>query len=209
MNKTTNYNDYPTMSLTPIIIESDSRGERAYDIFSRLLKDNIIFIGTPINDHVANVVIAQLLFLSTENPEKDIEIYINSPGGSISAGTAIIDTMNLIPCDVRTNCVGMAASMAAVILAAGTKGKRYALPNSEVLIHQPLGGIGGQATDIDLYAKHIVKTRLRLNELLAELTGQPLEKINIDTDRDYIMDASEALTYGLIDKIVAARPKED
>ena len=195
--------------LTPIVIESDHRGERAYDIYSRLLKDHIIFLGCPIDDLVANAVVAQLLYLSTENPDKDIQIYINSPGGSISAGMAIIDTMNLVSSDIVTTCVGMAASMAAVILANGTKGKRFALPNSEVLIHQPSGGIGGQATDIELYSKHIVKTKKRLNVLLAEKTGQPLDRIEKDVERDYIMEADEALAYGIVDKIVKTRPRSD
>ena len=195
--------------LVPIVIESDHKGERAYDIYSRLLKDHIIFLGCPIDDLVANAVVAQLLYLSTENPDKDIQIYINSPGGSISAGNAIIDTMNLVASDIVTTCVGMAASMAAVILANGTKGKRYALPNSEVLIHQPSGGIGGQATDIDLYAKHIIKTRGRLNQILADQTGQTLDRIAKDVERDYIMDADEALAYGIIDKIVKSRPRSE
>lgn len=199
----------PFSSLTPIVIESDSRGERAYDIYSRLLKDNIIFIGTPINNAVANAVVAQLLYLSSEDPEKQIQIYINSPGGSISAGMAIIDTMNLIPNDIATTCIGMCASMAAVILACGTKGKRYALPNSEVLIHQPLGGTEGQASDIHLYAQHIVELKARLLNILVETTGQPLERIEKDADRDYIMIADKALEYGIIDKIVKNRPKPE
>lgn len=196
--------------LTPIVIESDSRGERAYDIYSRLLKDNIIFLGTEIDDYIANAVVAQLLYLSTENPHKDIEIYINSPGGSISAGMAIIDTMTLVGVDIKTTCVGRASSMGAAILAAGTKKKRYALPGSEVMIHQPsMWGLGGQATDIDIYARHIMKTKARLNKSLAAWTGQPLEKIEKDVERDYIMDAEEALAYGIVDKIMTARPKDE
>lgn len=197
-------------SLTPIVIESDSRGgERAYDIYSRLLKDRIIFLGTEINDYVANTIVAQLLFLSGENDEKPIDIFINSPGGSISSGMAIIDTMNFVAAPIRTNVVGMAASMAAVILACGDKGNRFALPNSEVLIHQPSGGIGGQATDIDLYAKHIIKTRTKLNKLLADKTGKDIEQIARDVERDFIMSAEEAVTYGIVDKIVDKKPRAD
>jgi ATP-dependent Clp protease protease subunit len=197
--------------LTPIVIESDSRGgERAYDIYSRLLKDNIIFLGCAIDDYVANAVVAQLLYLSTENPDKDVQIYINSPGGSISAGMAIIDTMNLVPCDIVTTCVGRAASMGASILMSGTKGKRFALPNSEIMIHQPsMYHLGGQATDIKIYADHIQKTKQNLIIKMAEITGQPVEKVAKDIERDYIMDSDEALAYGLIDKIVKSRPKSD
>lgn len=195
--------------LTPVVIESGPGGERAYDIYSRLLKENIIFLGTEIDEYVANAIVAQLLYLSAENPSKPIDLYINSPGGSITAGMAIIDTMNYISAEVRTNCMGMAASMAAVILANGSKGKRFILPNAEVLIHQPLGGTHGQATDIELYAKHILKLRTRLNGIMAAKTGQPLERIEKDVDRDYIMDATEAVEYGIVDKIISSRPKEE
>ncbi|MBF8377549.1 ATP-dependent Clp endopeptidase proteolytic subunit ClpP [Alicyclobacillus mali] len=190
------------MSLIPYVIEQTSRGERSYDIYSRLLKDRIIFLGTPIDDDVANAVVAQLLFLAADDPEKDIQMYINSPGGSVSAGLAIYDTMQHIKPDVSTMCVGMAASMAAVLLAAGAKGKRYALPNSEVMIHQPLGGARGQASDIEIHARHILKTRERLNHILAERTGQPLERVAQDTDRDNFMSAEEAKAYGLIDEVI-------
>ncbi len=190
------------MSLVPIVIEQTARGERSYDIYSRLLKDRIIFLGTPIDADVANAVVAQLLFLAAEDPDKDIQMYINSPGGSVSAGLAIYDTMQHIKPDVSTMCIGMAASMAAVLLAAGAKGKRYALPNSEVMIHQPLGGARGQATDIQIHAEHILKTRDRLNKILSERTGQPLERVQQDTDRDRFMDAYEAKAYGLIDEVI-------
>ncbi|SIS99984.1 ATP-dependent Clp endopeptidase proteolytic subunit ClpP [Alicyclobacillus vulcanalis] len=190
------------MSLIPYVIEQTSRGERSYDIYSRLLKDRIIFLGTPIDDDVANAVVAQLLFLAADDPDKDIQMYINSPGGSVSAGLAIYDTMQHIKPDVSTMCVGMAASMAAVLLAAGAKGKRYALPNSEVMIHQPLGGARGQASDIEIHARHILKTRERLNQILAERTGQPLERVAQDTDRDNFMSAEEAKAYGLIDEVI-------
>jgi ATP-dependent Clp protease protease subunit len=190
------------VSLVPIVIEQTARGERSYDIYSRLLKDRIIFLGSPIDADVANAVVAQLLFLAAEDPDKDIQMYINSPGGSVSAGLAIYDTMQHIKPDVSTMCVGMAASMAAVLLAAGAKGKRYALPNSEVMIHQPLGGARGQATDIQIHAEHIIKTRDRLNRILSERTGQPLERVQQDTDRDRFMDAYEAKAYGLIDEVI-------
>ena len=194
------------MNLIPTVIEQTNRGERAYDIYSRLLKDRIIFLGTPINDTVANIVVAQLLFLQAEDPDKDISLYINSPGGSITAGMAIYDTMNFIKPDVSTICIGMAASMGAFLLAAGQKGKRFALPNSEVMIHQPLGGAQGQATDIEIAAKRILKMRDRLNQILAERTGQPLERIQKDTDRDNFLTAAEAVEYGLIDKVITAEP---
>ncbi|MFC4812198.1 ATP-dependent Clp endopeptidase proteolytic subunit ClpP [Paenibacillus sp. GCM10023250] len=190
------------MNFVPMVIEQNNRGERAYDIYSRLLKDRIVFLGTPVNDLVANSIIAQLLFLAADDPDKDISLYINSPGGSVSAGLAIFDTMNFIKPDVSTICVGMAASMGAFLLAAGAKGKRYALPNSEVMIHQPLGGAQGQASDIEIRAKHILKTRDTLNRILVERTGQSLEKIERDTDRDYFMSASEAAAYGLVDKVI-------
>ncbi|MBR8661546.1 MULTISPECIES: ATP-dependent Clp endopeptidase proteolytic subunit ClpP [Bacillales] len=190
------------MNLIPTVIEQTNRGERAYDIYSRLLKDRIIFLGTPINDTVANIVVAQLLFLQAEDPDKDIHLYINSPGGSITAGMAIYDTMQFIKPDVSTICVGMAASMGAFLLAAGAKGKRFALPNSEVMIHQPLGGAQGQASDIEIAAKRILRMREHLNKILAERTGQPLERIQKDTDRDNFLTAQEALEYGLIDKVI-------
>ncbi|MEK8132572.1 ATP-dependent Clp endopeptidase proteolytic subunit ClpP [Paenibacillus filicis] len=190
------------MSFIPMVVEPDARGERAYDIYSRLLKDRIIFLGSGINDVVANSIIAQLLFLTAQDPDKDISIYINSPGGSITSGMAIYDTMQFIKPDVSTICVGMAASMGAFLLAAGAKGKRYALPNSEVMIHQPLGGAEGQASDIEIRARRILKMRDKLNTILAERTGQSFEKIERDTDRDNFMSAAEAQTYGLIDKVI-------
>jgi ATP-dependent Clp protease protease subunit len=183
-------------------VEQTGRGERSYDIYSRLLKDRIIFLGTAIDDEVANSVIAQLLFLAAEDPDKDIHLYINSPGGSVTAGMGIYDTMQYIKPDVSTICVGLAASMGAFLLAAGAKGKRFALPNSEVMIHQPLGGVRGQAADIKIHADWIIRTRQKLNEILSERTGQPLEKIERDTDRDNFMSAEEALEYGLIDKVI-------
>ncbi|MFD0712187.1 ATP-dependent Clp endopeptidase proteolytic subunit ClpP [Paenibacillus sp. GCM10027626] len=190
------------MNFVPMVIEQNNRGERAYDIYSRLLKDRIVFLGTPVNDVVANSIIAQLLFLAADDPEKDISLYINSPGGSVSAGLAIFDTMQFIKPDVSTICVGMAASMGAFLLAAGAKGKRFALPNSEVMIHQPLGGAQGQASDIEIRAKHILKTRDTLNRILSERTGQPIDKIERDTDRDNFMSAAEAVNYGLVDKVI-------
>ena len=192
--------------LVPIVVEQTSRGERAYDIYSRLLKDNVIFLGSPIDDQVASLVIAQMLFLEAENPEKDIFLYINSPGGSISAGLAVYDTMQYVKPDVSTICIGQAASMAAVLLAGGTKGKRLSLPNSRVLLHQPLlYGLQGQATDIDIHAKDIMRLRKRLNEILAVHTGQPVEKIHADTERDFIMEAPAALDYGVIDRVIERR----
>ncbi|KKX53374.1 ATP-dependent Clp endopeptidase proteolytic subunit ClpP [Brevibacillus borstelensis] len=191
------------MNLIPTVIEQTNRGERAYDIYSRLLKDRIIFLGTPINDTVANIVVAQMLFLQAEDPDKDISLYINSPGGSITAGMAIYDTMQFIKPDVSTICIGMAASMGAFLLAAGTKGKRYALPNSEVMIHQPLGGAQGQASDIEIAAKRIIRMREHLNQILSERTGQPLERIQKDTDRDNFLSAQDAMEYGLIDKVIS------
>lgn len=190
------------MSFVPMVIEQSRGGERAYDIYSRLLKDRIIFLGTGVNDVVANSIIAQMLFLAADDPEKDISLYINSPGGSITAGMAIYDTMQFIKPDVSTICVGMAASMGAFLLAAGAKGKRYALPNSEVMIHQPLGGAEGQASDIEIRARRILKLRDKLNGILSERTGQPLEKIEKDTDRDNFMEAEEARAYGLVDKVI-------
>ena len=195
------------MQLVPMVVEQTSRGERAYDIFSRLLRDNIIFIGTPIDDGIANLVIAQMLFLEAEDPERDILLYINSPGGSITAGMAIYDTMQFIRPDVSTYCLGQAASMAAVLLAGGAKGKRYSLPNSRVVIHQPWiqGGLGGQATDIDIHARELLRTRERLNEILAKHTGQPLKRIQDDTERDYIMTAEQGKEYGIIDDVISKR----
>lgn len=190
------------MSVVPMVVEQTNRGERAYDIYSRLLKDRIVFLGTQVNDVVANSIIAQLLFLEADDPEKDIHLYINSPGGSITAGMAIFDTMQHIKPDVSTICVGMAASMGAFLLNAGAKGKRFALPNSEVMIHQPLGGAEGQASDIEIRARRILKMRDKLNHILAERTGQPLEQIEKDTDRDNFMTAHEAQAYGLIDKVL-------
>jgi len=190
------------MVLIPTVIEQTNRGERAYDIYSRLLKDRIIMLGSAIDDNVANSIVAQLLFLEAEDSNKDISLYINSPGGSITAGMAIYDTMQFIKSDVSTICTGMAASMGAFLLAAGTKGKRYALPNSEVMIHQPLGGTQGQASDIEIHAKRIIRMREKLNEILAERTGQPLDVIQADTDRDNFMSAQRAVEYGLIDKVL-------
>ena len=193
------------MSLIPIVVEQTNRGERSYDIYSRLLKDRIVFLGEEVNEHTASVIIAQLLFLESEDPDKDINFYINSPGGSITAGMAIYDTMQYIRPDVSTICVGMAASMGAFLLAAGAKGKRFALPNSEIMIHQPLGGMSGQAEDMRIHAERIVKTREKLNRILSEKTGQPLDRVTRDTDRDYFMDAEEAVDYGIIDKIFRSR----
>jgi ATP-dependent Clp protease, protease subunit len=194
------------MVLIPMVVEQTSRGERAYDIYSRLLKDNVIFLGSAIDDNVSNLIIAQLLFLEAENPEKDISIYVNSPGGSITAGLAIYDTMQYVKPDIATICIGQAASMAAVLLAAGTKGKRYCLPNSRVLIHQPLmHGLGGQASEIEIHARDIMQMKARLNQILAHHTGQPIEKIDKDTDRDYILQAPQAQEYGLVDQVIAKR----
>ncbi|CAM4475724.1 MAG: ATP-dependent Clp endopeptidase proteolytic subunit ClpP [Paenibacillus macerans] len=190
------------MSYIPMVVEQSNRGERAYDIYSRLLKDRIIFLGSQVNDVVANSIIAQMLFLDAEDPTKDISLYINSPGGSITAGMAIYDTMQFIKADVSTICVGLAASMGAFLLNAGAPGKRYALPNSEIMIHQPLGGAEGQATDIEIRARRILKMRDKLNHILAERTGQPLERIEKDTDRDYFMSALEAKEYGLVDQVI-------
>jgi len=196
----------PRLQLVPMVVEQTSRGERAYDIFSRLLKDSIIFIGTPIDDTVANLVIAQMLFLESEDPEKDILLYINSPGGSITAGLAIYDTMQFIRPDVQTYCLGQAASMAAVLLAGGAKGKRFSLPNSRIVIHQPLmQGLAGQATDIDIAAKEIIRMRERLNEILSGHTGQDIKRIQVDTERDYIMSAEQGKEYGIIDEVIRKR----
>lgn len=193
------------MSLVPMVVEQTNRGERAYDIYSRLLKDRIIFIGSAIDDTVANLVIAQLLFLESEDPDKDINLYINSPGGSVYSGLAIYDTMQYIKPDVSTICVGLAASMGAVLLTAGTAGKRFALPNSRVMVHQPLGGAQGQAVDIEIHAREILNIRERLNEILAKHTGKPVEQVSHDTDRDYFMSAHQAKEYGLIDGVLQQR----
>ena len=189
----------------PIVVEQSGRGERSYDIYSRLLKDRIIFLGTAIDDTVANLVVAQMLFLESEDPDKDISLYINSPGGSVSAGLAIYDTMQYIRPNVSTICLGVAASMGAVLLTAGAEGKRLALPNAKIMIHQPMGGMQGQASDIEIHAKEILKTRAKLNEILAAHTKQPLDKIEADTDRDYYMSSEEALKYGIVDKIIEKR----
>ncbi len=193
------------MALVPTVIEQTGRGERAYDIFSRLLNDRIVFLADEVNDTTASLVVAQMLFLEAQDPDKDINCYINSPGGSVSAGLAIYDTMNLIKCDVSTICLGMAASMGAFLLAAGTKGKRFALPNSEIMIHQPLGGMQGQASDIKIHADHIIRTRERLNRILAERTGKSYKQICLDTERDNFLSASEAAEYGLIDRVLEKR----
>jgi ATP-dependent Clp protease, protease subunit len=193
----------PSNFIIPTVIEQTHRGERGWDIFSRLLKDRIVFLGTAVNDDVANIIIAQLLFLESEDTDKDIMLYINSPGGLVTAGLAIYDTMQYVRCDVATICMGQAASMGAFLLAAGAKGKRYSLPHSRILIHQPLGGFQGQATDIDIHAKEILKTRDKLNELLVKHTGQPMDRIRNDTERDYFMGAKEASEYGIIDHVVA------
>ena len=192
--------------MVPMVIEQTGRGERAYDIYSRLLKDRIVFIGTPIDDTIANLIIAQILFLHMEEPEKDINVYINSPGGSVTAGLAIYDTMQFVKCDVATYCLGQAASMGAFLLCAGTKGKRYALPNARVMIHQPWGGAQGTASDIHIQATEILKMKKTLNEILAKHTGQPIERIEKDTDRDHFLSAEEAKTYGLVDEVISSAP---
>jgi ATP-dependent Clp protease protease subunit len=197
------------MPLVPIVVEQTSRGERSYDIYSRLLKDRIIFLGTPVYDEIANVIIAQLLFLESSDPDKDIHFYINSPGGSVTAGLAIYDTMRMIRCDVRTYCIGQCASMGAWLLAAGQHGKRYCLPNSRVMIHQPLGGATGQASDIAIQAEEIIKLKHKMTQILADLTGQKTAKILEDIDRDYYMGAEEAKAYGLVDEVVASQRKND
>jgi len=199
---------YILSHLIPIVVEQTSRGERAYDIYSRLLKDRIIFLGGPIDDNVANLVIAQLLFLEAEDPDKDIHLYINSPGGVITAGMAIYDTMQYIRPNVSTICLGQAASMGSFLLASGAKGKRFALPYSRIMIHQPLGGIQGQATDIDIHAREILRMKQVLNELISKHTGKPLEKVEVDTERDYFMSADQAREYGIIDEVILARKKE-
>ncbi len=198
--------DTQALGMVPVVIETSGRGERAYDIYSRLLRERVIFLVGPVNDHTANLIVAQLLFLESENPDKDISLYINSPGGSVSAGMSIYDTMNFIKPSVSTLCIGMAASMGAFLLAAGAKGKRFSLPNSKVMIHQPLGGTQGQATEIEIAAREILKTRERLNQLLSENTGQSLSRIEVDTERDYYLTADEAKAYGLVDDVIAKRP---
>ncbi len=195
-------------NVIPMVVEQTHRGERGWDLFSRLLKDRIVFLGTPVVDEIANVIIAQLLFLESEDPDKDIMLYINSPGGLVTAGMMIYDTMQYVRCDVATICMGQAASMGAFLLTAGTKGKRFALPNSRIMIHQPLGGFQGQATDIDIHAKEILKTRDRMNELMAKHTGQTIEKIKYDTERDYFLSADESKSYGLIDEVLVKKPVE-
>ncbi len=205
MDKASGAMNPQALNLVPMVVEQTSRGERAYDIYSRLLKERVIFIVGPVEDYAANLVVAQLLFLESDNPDKDISIYINSPGGSVSAGLAVYDTMQFIRCDVSTMCVGQAASMGALLLAAGAKGKRYCLPHSRVMIHQPLGGYQGQATDIDIHAREILKIRAQLNEIFAFHTGQSVEKISEDTERDNFMDTHQALEYGLIDKVLENR----
>lgn len=206
LNETQAMIDPQALGMVPMVIETSGRGERAYDIFSRLLKERVIFLVGPVNDMTANLVVAQLLFLESENPDKDIYLYINSPGGAVTAGMAIYDTMQFIKADVSTLCVGMAASMGAFLLAAGAKGKRFSLPNSRVMIHQPSGGAQGQATDIEIHARDILKTREQLNRILAANTGQTVEKIERDTERDYFMFAEEAKAYGVVDQVIAKRP---
>jgi len=197
-------------TLIPFVVEQDGRGERAYDIYSRLLKERIVFIGAPIEDSVANLIIAQLLFLEAENPDKDIHLYINSAGGVVTSGLAIYDTMQFIKPDISTLCLGQAASMAAILLAAGTKGKRFTLPHSRIMIHQPIGGFQGQAADIDIHAKEILSLREKLNEILSKHTDQPVEKIRVDTDRDYFMSGADALEYGVVDEVIEKRkPKKE
>jgi ATP-dependent Clp protease protease subunit len=198
-------NEITALNLVPMVVEQSARGERAYDIYSRLLKERVVFLVGPVDDHTANIIVAQLLFLESENPDKDISFYINSPGGSVTAGMAIYDTMQFINCDVSTMVIGQAASMGALLLAGGSKEKRYSLPHSRVMIHQPLGGVQGQATDIEIHAKEIIQTRERLNRILADHTGQPIEKIAVDTDRDNFMSADASVEYGLIDKVLHSR----
>ena len=209
MDRNTREFDPQALNLVPMVVEQSSRGERAYDIYSRLLKDRVIFVVGPVEDYMANLVVAQLLFLESENPDKDINLYINSPGGSVSAGLAIYDTMQFIRCEVSTMCVGQAASMGAVLLAAGAKEKRLCLPHSRVMIHQPMGGFQGQATDIDIHAREILKVRAQLNEILAEHTGQNVDQIAKDTERDNFMDPQQAMEYGLIDKVFENRKVDE
>jgi ATP-dependent Clp protease protease subunit len=202
---TASSNEISNLNLVPIVVEQSARGERSYDIYSRLLKERVIFLVGPVDDNVANVIVAQLLFLESENPDKDISFYINSPGGSVTAGLAIYDTMQFISCDVSTMCIGQAASMGALLMTGGTKGKRYCLPHSRMMIHQPLGGVQGQATDIEIHAKEILQIRERLNKIMAEHTGQDLETISRDTDRDNFMSGEESVAYGLIDEVLGKR----
>jgi ATP-dependent Clp protease protease subunit len=202
-------NEITNLNLVPIVVEQSSRGERSYDIYSRLLKERVIFLVGPVDDHVANVIVAQLLFLESENPDKDISFYINSPGGSVTAGMAIYDTMQFINCDVSTMCIGQAASMGALLLTGGAKGKRYCLPHSRMMIHQPLGGVQGQATDIEIHAREILQVRGRLNKILSNHTGQSLETIAKDTDRDNFMSGPESVEYGLIDKVLEHRQRPE
>ncbi|MGD8568992.1 MAG: ATP-dependent Clp endopeptidase proteolytic subunit ClpP [Gammaproteobacteria bacterium] len=198
-------NDIQNLNLVPIVVEQSARGERSYDIYSRLLKERVVFMVGPVDDYTANVIVAQLLFLESENPDKDIHFYINSPGGSVTAGLAIYDTMQFIKCDVSTMCIGQAASMGALLLTGGAKGKRYCLPHARMMIHQPLGGVQGQASDIEIHAKEILKVRERLNKIMSDHTGQPLEKIEVDTDRDNFMSGEQCVEYGLIDKVLQNR----
>jgi len=202
-------NEIKGLNLVPIVVEQSARGERSYDIYSRLLKERVVFMVGPVDDHTANVIVAQLLFLESENPDKDIHLYINSPGGSVTAGLAIYDTMQFINCDVSTMCIGQAASMGALLLTAGAAGKRYCLPNSRMMIHQPLGGVQGQASDIEIHAKEILSVRERLNKIMAHHTGQPLERIAQDTDRDNFMSAEESVAYRLIDQVLDRRSKDE
>ena len=203
--KNSGASDIQNLNLVPIVVEQSARGERSYDIYSRLLKERVVFLVGPVEDYSANVIVAQLLFLESENPDKDIHLYINSPGGSVTAGLAIYDTMQFIKCDVSTMCIGQAASMGALLLTGGTKGKRYCLPHARMMIHQPLGGVQGQASDIEIHAREILQVRDRLNKIMAEHTGQPLEKIEVDTDRDNFMSGPASVEYGLIDKVLTSR----
>lgn len=205
MSRNDHYNDMTALNLVPMVVEQTARGERAYDIYSRLLKERVVFLVGPVEDHMANLIVAQLLFLESENPDKDISLYINSPGGSVSAGLSIYDTMQFIKPDVSTLCVGMAASMGALLLTGGAAGKRYALPNSRIMIHQPLGGFQGQATDIDIHAREILKVREQMNQIMAKHTGQPISRIQQDTERDRFLDAAAAKEYGIIDEILTRR----
>jgi ATP-dependent Clp protease protease subunit len=198
-----------SMNLVPMVVEQTARGERAYDIYSRLLKERVIFLVGPVEDHIANLVVAQILFLESENPDKDIHFYINSPGGSVSAGLSIYDTMQFVKPDISTMCMGQAASMGALLLAGGAPGKRYCLPHARMMIHQPLGGFQGQATDIDIHAREILRVRDRLNDIMVKHTGQPMDRIRVDTDRDYFMSGTEAVEYGLIDRVLTSRQAAD
>jgi len=203
--KNSSTSEIQNLNLVPIVVEQSARGERSYDIYSRLLKERVVFLVGPVDDYSANVIVAQLLFLESENPDKDIHLYINSPGGSVTAGLAIYDTMQFIKCDVSTLCIGQAASMGALLLTGGTKGKRFCLPHARMMIHQPLGGVQGQATDIEIHAREILQVRERLNKIMSEHTGQPMEKIEVDTDRDNFMSGPDSVSYGLIDKVLTSR----